>query len=346
VKLDRRTVWVLVAWAVFLVGVRLWGLHVVATRERNLRLRAIPLYGHWDWSITWWLLIPVAVGALVIVVLPQLSRHRPWRVVLVATAAAGVAFSLALAVAEPHRHPAELLQALREGPRELDVRDLPGLLNGSAFRSGPAAACARVYGRLYEAVAEVAGAQVIVDSSKSPTHGALVAQLPAVDVAFLHLVRDPRATAHSWTRGKPAPGQNPREEMWRMPAWRAARAWLLSNAIADRVRRRRRSLLMRYEDVMADPRRSLDTITSLVGQPAQAEVPLEGRWVELPTSHTASGNPDRFRTGPVELRDDDAWRTDQRPLDRLTVTVMTLPLLHRFGYPVAASRRGREGARA
>jgi hypothetical protein len=228
----------------------------------------------------------------------------------------------------------------------VQIRHLPGLLNGSALRSGPAAACARVYGRLYEAVAEVAGAQVIVDSSKSPTHGALVAQLPAVDVAFLHLVRDPRATAHSWTRGKPAPGQNPREEMWRMPAWRAARAWLLSNAIADRVRRRRRSLVMRYEDVMADPRRSLDAITSLVGQPAQSEVPLEGRWVELPTSHTASGNPDRFRTGPVELRDDDAWRTDQLPLDRFTVTVMTLPLLHRFGYPVAASRRGREGARA
>jgi hypothetical protein len=228
----------------------------------------------------------------------------------------------------------------------LRIRHLPGLLNGSALRSGPAAAYARVYGRLYEAVAAVAGASVIVDSSKSPMHGALVAHLPSVDVAFLHLVRDPRATAHSWMRGKPAPGQNPRGEMWRMPAWRAARAWLMGNAIADRVRRRRPSLMIRYEDVMADPRRSLEAITSLVGPPALAGTLTDGRWVELPGSHSASGNPIRLRTGRVELREDDAWRTDQRPLDRFTVTVMTLPLLHRFGYPVAVGRGGREGARA
>jgi hypothetical protein len=199
---------------------------------------------------------------------------------------------------------------------------------------------------MYRAMARVSGARVLVDSSKSPVFGALVGTLP-LPVAYVHLVRDPRAIAHSWTRGKQAPGQNPRQEMWRMGPWRAGRAWILASSMGARVRRSGRpSLLLRYEDLAAHPRRAVEAIASLVPGPV-GDLPFAtDRTIDLAGSHTASGNPDRFRTGPVELRDDDAWRTDQRPLDRFTVTVMTLPLLHRFGYPVAVGRRGREGARA
>ncbi|NED99455.1 hypothetical protein [Phytoactinopolyspora halotolerans] len=85
-----------------LIGVRIWGLHIVATREADLKLRAIPLFGRWAWDLTWWLLVPVLVGALLIAVLPRISSFRPWPAVLASTAAAGVAFSLALALAQTH----------------------------------------------------------------------------------------------------------------------------------------------------------------------------------------------------------------------------------------------------
>ncbi|NDL58158.1 hypothetical protein [Phytoactinopolyspora mesophila] len=99
---TRLTLLVLVAWVVLLVGVRLLGLHVVATRDADLKLRAIPLYGDWQWGISWWLLAPIVAGSVFIAVLPPLVQRWSWRGVLAATAAAGVVFSLALALAETH----------------------------------------------------------------------------------------------------------------------------------------------------------------------------------------------------------------------------------------------------
>jgi hypothetical protein len=44
------------------------------------------------------------------------------------------------------------------------------------------------------------------------------------------------------------------------------------------------------------------------------------------------GNPMRLETGHVQLRLDEAWRTDMRVMDRATVTALTWPLLLRYGY--------------
>ena len=51
---------------------------------------------------------------------------------------------------------------------------------------------------LYAAIAEVAGAQVIVDSSKMPGPALVAESLGGVEVKVLHLTRDPRAVAASW----------------------------------------------------------------------------------------------------------------------------------------------------
>ncbi|WP_129668427.1 hypothetical protein [Phytoactinopolyspora endophytica] len=99
---GRRTVLALAAWVVLLVGVRLWGLHVVATRDENLKLRAIPLFGRWAWEAGWWLLLPAVVGALVVAVLPWASCRWTWHAVLTVVAAGGVLLSLSLAVAQAH----------------------------------------------------------------------------------------------------------------------------------------------------------------------------------------------------------------------------------------------------
>ena len=51
--------------------------------------------------------------------------------------------------------------------------------------------------RLYEAIAEVSGASVIVDSSNLPSHAFLLRAMPAIDLRVVHLVRDSRAVAYS-----------------------------------------------------------------------------------------------------------------------------------------------------
>ena len=67
-------------------------------------------------------------------------------------------------------------------------------------------------------------------------------------------------------------------------------------------------------------------------------------------SHGLSGNPGRFRSGPIELRQDDGWTTEMPTADRAVVTALTLPLLRTYGYhartrsTIAARPPAREAA--
>jgi hypothetical protein len=190
------------------------------------------------------------------------------------------------------------------------------------------------YGRLYEAIGEVTGSRVIVDSSKEPAHGFAMGMVPGVDFYALHLVRDPRAAAYSWSKKKPQPDTDTREHMVRFSPTKSSALWDSWNASAEALWRRTPEgyLRIRYEDFVSDPRESFEKILRLVGE-ADAEPPLVGeREVKLGVSHTVSGNPNRFETGAVELRPDREWISKMSPRNKALVTALTLPLLKHYGY--------------
>jgi hypothetical protein len=54
--------------------------------------------------------------------------------------------------------------------------------------------------------------------------------------------------------------------------------------------------------------------------------------VDLPTQHIVAGDTSRFRHGPTELAPNTAWREDLPASVRATVTALTFPMLHRYGY--------------
>jgi len=190
------------------------------------------------------------------------------------------------------------------------------------------------YGRLYEAIGAVTGSRVIVDSSKEPAHGFAMSMVPGVDFYALHLLRDPRAAAYSWSKKKPQPDTDARDFMVRFSPAKSSALWDSWNASAEALWRRvpDRYLRLRYEDFVADPRECFEKILALVGEP-DAGPPLVGeREVKLGVSHTVSGNPNRFETGAVELRTDREWTSRMKPRDKALVTVLTLPLLKHYGY--------------
>ncbi|MFL5992497.1 MAG: sulfotransferase family protein [Rubrobacteraceae bacterium] len=190
------------------------------------------------------------------------------------------------------------------------------------------------YGRLYEAIGAVTGSRVIVDSSKEPAHGFAMSMVPGVDFYALHLLRDPRAAAYSWSKKKPQPDTDARDFMVRFSPAKSSALWDSWNASAEALWRRvpDRYLRLRYEDFVADPRECFEKILALVGEP-DAGPPLVGeREVKLGVSHTVSGNPNRFETGAVELRTDREWISRMKPRDKALVTALTLPLLKHYGY--------------
>lgn len=188
--------------------------------------------------------------------------------------------------------------------------------------------------RLYRAIGEVTGSELVIDSSKSPAGAAVLARLDGVEPYLLHMVRDPRAVAHSWMRPTPQLDRSEPVLMEQHGPWESSSRWLIWNMLAERMAaaypgRFRR---LRYEDLVARPRAMVEDLLALTATSVEGGPFQDDRTVELAGNHTVSGNPGRFRTGRTVLRPDEAWRNDQPFIPRAVATVVALPLLHRYGY--------------
>jgi hypothetical protein len=213
---------------------------------------------------------------------------------------------------------------------------LPRLLRRPAVGGWPALLrYRRVMAQVYHAITEVTGCRTIVDSSKRPSYALVVRDLAGIDPYFVHLVRDPRASAYSWRtrRYTGAAGTAVR----RPGAVDATLRWDLLNLGSEAVLRSAgddRTLRLRYEDFAAAPREVIDAVAALVHGPPASTAFLDERTVEAPTSHALAGNPARGQTGRVVVREDGEWWARQRPVDRWLASAVALPLLHRYRYPL------------
>jgi hypothetical protein len=201
------------------------------------------------------------------------------------------------------------------------------------------------YCRLYSAIAEVSGCEVIVDSSKHASLAFCLSRSPRLDLRVVHLVRDSRGVAYSWTKHVRRPDV-PHEHYMRTYAPGAvAGQWIIQNSALDLLSRTRTPVLrVRYEDLVAAPEAVLSSLAEFAGVAMDGSGlrflgnGADGKWADLDVGHTVSGNPMRFAAGKIKIRCDDAWRTALGPADRLLVSSVTLPWLARYGYLRAAGR--------
>jgi Sulfotransferase family len=200
--------------------------------------------------------------------------------------------------------------------------------------------------KLYSTIARVAGAEIIVDSSKDPSYAFVLRSVAALDVSVVHLVRDSRAVAYSWTRTKVRPEIHWKVEYMRKrrPS-RAAGIWteynLLFEAMGHQPGQLRR---LRYEDFTTDPDQTIADIVRWAGP-----LPRPGGPVSKSTfRHDISGNPIRFSPDELVVNRDDEWRSRMPIGQRRVVTALTAPLLIRYRYRLEGDdgvRRGRGRAR-
>jgi hypothetical protein len=208
----------------------------------------------------------------------------------------------------------------------------PSLRPGvGAMISDYAAALARLYG----AISRVSGARTIIEMSKHPTFACLLLRIPGSDVRLLHLVRDSRAVAYSWTRARrlasPIGGE---DFMPRFGAADTASKWLAWNLVFHALSSGRTPYLrLTYEGFVADPGAALRRISAFAGEALVpgAEALRDGQ-ARLGEHHMFSGNPMRARSGWVPIRLDSEWQTALSPAQRARVTAITWPLLRLYGY--------------
>jgi hypothetical protein len=233
--------------------------------------------------------------------------------------------------------PEQVVRSQQEAVGAAKTWKLLGLAERPESWSAPLRAYSEITQRIYRRAGEVAGTQVIVDSSKRPSNGALLALLPEVSPYFLHLVRDPRAVAYSETRSKANPDGGERVEMARSNVVMSAARWVTWNAAADAVRHRfspHRAARMKYEDFVSNPKQSLEAIAKLVREPLGDTPFVDDETVQLAGNHTVSGNPVRFSRGLVRLRADNEWITEMPQWQKVLTTTTTLPLLASYGYRI------------
>ncbi|GLZ80962.1 sulfotransferase [Actinorhabdospora filicis] len=192
------------------------------------------------------------------------------------------------------------------------------------------------YRRVYAAAsADAGGNRLIIDSSKHASLAYCLRWSPNVDLRVVHVVRDSRGVAYSWTKQVRRPETGGAAEMTRYSPARSAMLWNAQNAAFSMLRRRgvpvRR---VRYEKLLADPRTVVERLAEF------ALVPLEpgdlryigSDYADLGPNHSAAGNPMRFSVGRIPLRRDEEWRDELPSAQRRLVRTLTAPLLNRYGY--------------
>ena len=235
------------------------------------------------------------------------------------------------------RTPGELAELAAMVGRHNRTRRLPAQLV-PRLRSGAFAETTRRYQHevvaVLRRVAHVASTDLVVDSSKIPTHALALAELDDVRLVVVHLVRDSRAVAHSFQRLRARPEVHQTEAFMDQPApANTALTWDSQNAALQVLGRRHPGYVrVRYEDVVADPDGAVDQVIAAcrrvghVGDVTPTDDDPLARW------HSVAGNPMRFTPGPVTLRLDVEWRDRMARRHRLLVTALTLPLLAHYGY--------------
>lgn len=194
------------------------------------------------------------------------------------------------------------------------------------------------FARLYAAISEVSGCQLVVDSSKHPSLAHCLRWQAGIDLRVLHLVRDSRAVAYSWSSQVRRPDTDEDSYMWRYSPAMAAGQWNAQNAALHLLARLGcPTMQLRYEDFITAPEESLRRVASFAGLPAPGSYSFLGgdgaaRWAWLESAHSVSGNPMRFATGKVMISRDERWRTGLPTAQQRAVTALTFPLLARYGY--------------
>ncbi|SCC79482.1 sulfotransferase [Saliniramus fredricksonii] len=187
-----------------------------------------------------------------------------------------------------------------------------GIISGEKIESGDPVA-----NRIFvQAVLEVSGKHIYVESTKSPERLERLMKCPDFDVFVVGLYRDPRAVGYSGAR-------KGRSYYIGFYKW-----WKLYRKI-DRLMACREDSFIRtyYEDFVVDPKAEVKRIMHAIGDEFEA-AQLNYHKHE---HHNLEGNRMRFNE-QSEIRPSTSYLDTLSPLQWLAGSMISALFLHRFGY--------------
>jgi hypothetical protein len=183
---------------------------------------------------------------------------------------------------------------------------------------------------LFRAALDVAGKRVMLDSTKRYDRLARLLASPAFDVTVVHLIRDARAYLAAVERTAERRGYST------LDVYRKVWTWNRNNAaIRLRLQRDPRYVLLRYEDLTAEPERHLRRVLDHAGlafEPGQLD-PHDAPF------HDFSGNKRTRFGGPQPVRRDTRYLAGLSGRQWALGTALAWPAVQAFGYPLRRPAR-------
>jgi hypothetical protein len=226
----------------------------------------------------------------------------------------------------------------RRWPRLLYEKRRPSAL----FRS-----YTRLTRAFFESIRAVSGKPIIVDCSKISVRAYALGMVPGIDLYVVHLVRDGRGviTSHrkSFEKGLQAGimWDHKGHPMWKTTVRRRALylvsvvRWTVQNLAAEWVCTQlgpKRTMRLRYEDFVADPKTALERIGSLIELDLTGVANAASSGKPMQAGHNIGGNKTK-KSGSITLRPDaKEWKTALSPTEQRLSWVLMGWLMRRYGY--------------
>lgn len=190
---------------------------------------------------------------------------------------------------------------------------------------------------IYEAVLHVSKASVVIDSSKHPSPLAYLAKSTVVELTVVHLIRDPRAVAYSWSQrpgGRDAlvgesVGRPPRHGVVHSVIW-----WRVWNYLIKRIGHLQVDNYhpWRYEDLAKSPQRAFHELADQLVLSLPEQTFASQSVVVLKPKHTVAGNPRRHQVGRTRIEPDEAWIRDQTRIKSFLIALLSGRQRRAFNY--------------
>ena len=199
----------------------------------------------------------------------------------------------------------------------------------------------------FESIRAVSGKPVIVDCSKIWLRAVALGMTPGIDLYVVHLVRDGRGVIASKIssyredrRAGIAWGHKDRP-MGKMVVRRrvvylvSLLRWIVGNLLSEWVCTQlgpNKTMRLRYEDFVADPKGALERIGSLIELDLTDVADAASSGKSMQAGHNVGGNKTK-KSGTITLRPDaQEWRTALSPTEQRLSGASMGWLLRRYGY--------------
>jgi sulfotransferase family protein len=226
----------------------------------------------------------------------------------------------------------------RRWPRLLYEKRRPSAL----FRS-----YARLTRAFFESIRAVSGKPIIVDSAQVPVRTFALGMIPGIDLYAVHLVRDGRGvvTSHRKSFKKDLQAgimwDHKAHRVWKTAVRRrvlylvSVVRWTVQNLASEWVCKQlgpKRTMRLRYEDFVADPKSALKRIGSLIEVDLREVADAASAGKPMHAGHNIGGNKTK-KSGVITLRPDaQEWKSALSPTEQRLSWMSMGWLMRRYGY--------------